>query len=148
MLAILAATVLALLSLLPANSFAFRVMDGPFFYVDGYGNLRTELIATGCTSKGGAIVFLPTAGASLDELVHELAHAYDCIDNGVMDGSPIERPAERPTWVSDYCWLLKAEWFACSVQRYGIHALTVLPATGDRRRQLPYQRHPRARLRR
>ena len=52
-------------------------------------------------------------------MLHELAHAYDCADNGAMDSSPTLRPAVRPAWASDYCWLSDAEWYACSVVRFG-----------------------------
>ena len=51
-------------------------------------------------------------------VLHELAHAYDCQDNGVMDGSPISRPDQRPAWASEYCWAADAEWYACAVVQY------------------------------
>ena len=56
---------------------------------------------------------------TLETLAHELAHANDCIDNGEMDASTTIRPTVRPDWVSNYCWNSDAEWYACSVIRYG-----------------------------
>lgn len=51
-------------------------------------------------------------------LTHELAHALDCQDNWVLDGSPgLLRPSERPVGMTDYCWANDAEYFACAVVR-------------------------------
>ncbi len=118
MLSILAATVLTLLALIGPN-IDFRDSGDGFYFVDGYGNIRLEPTAVGCTTGGVAVIYSPSSGLTLDILVHELAHAWDCVDDGVMDGSPIDRPAERPAWASDYCWTLRAEFFACSAQRGG-----------------------------
>lgn len=87
-------------------------LDAPVQFVDLYGNQREAPGATGCSpARGADLWFGPSA--DLEIVVHELAHAYDCLDDGVLNGSPIERPAERPAWVSDYCWTSDVEWYAC-----------------------------------
>ncbi len=93
-------------------------LDRPVQFTDLYGSQREASAALGCTPGGRAELWVGP-GADLETIVHELAHAYDCIDNGVMDASPTLRPLARPQWVSDYCWLSDAEWYACSVIRYG-----------------------------
>ena len=50
------------------------------------------------------LVVLPRT-ASFESQIHELAHAYDCKDNGVIDGSPLPSSA----WVSP-------EWPLCHVE--------------------------------
>jgi hypothetical protein len=90
--------------------------DGAVRFTDLYGSAREAEGATSCL-EGRPVMWI-SAQASIDTLVHELAHAYDCVDNGVMDASPTERPARRPVWVSDYCWADDIEWYACSVVQY------------------------------
>ena len=93
-------------------------LDAPVQFVDLYGNQREAPGATGCSpARGADLWFGPSA--DLEIVVHELAHAYDCLDDGVLNGSPIERPAERPAWVSDYCWTSDVEWYACWVVNSG-----------------------------
>ena len=92
-------------------------LDGPVQFTDLYGNAREAEAAMGCPASGPELWLSPTV--SLETLVHELAHANDCIDNGVMDASPTQRPAVRPAWASNYCWNSDAEWYACSVVKYG-----------------------------
>jgi hypothetical protein len=41
------------------------------------------------------------------------------MDNGEMDVSLKGQPSVRPDWASSYCWNSDAEWYACSVVRYG-----------------------------
>ncbi len=117
MLSILAATVLALLAML-GPYVVIETHEGPFGIYDSYGDLRLVDAATFCAGPGYLpMIVMTDEGLPLDVLAHELAHAYDCIDNGVMDGSPIERPAMRPAWTTEYCWMLHSEFFACSAQR-------------------------------
>ena len=92
-------------------------LDGPVQFTDLYGNAREAEAALGCPASGPELWLSPTV--SLETLVHELAHARDCLDNGVMDASPTIRPAVRPEWASNYCWESDAEWYACSVVHYG-----------------------------
>ncbi len=92
-------------------------LDGPVKFTDLYGNAREAEAALGCPASGPELWLSPTV--SLETLVHELAHARDCLDNGVMDASLTQRPAVRPAWASDYCWFSDAEWYACSVVYYG-----------------------------
>lgn len=91
-------------------------LDGPVQFNDLYGNAREAEAALGCSSAGPHLYLSPTV--SLETLVHELAHAHDCLDNGEMDASPTQRPAVRPAWASDYCWFSDAEWYACSVVQF------------------------------
>lgn len=97
-----------------------RHVDGPVRFTDLYGNAREAQAALGCPAGGQPIMWLG-ADVDLETIVHELAHAVDCNDDGVMNASPIqgERPATRPSWVSDYCWNTDAEWYACWVVRSG-----------------------------
>ncbi len=48
-------------------------------------------------------------------IVHELAHALDCQDDGRMNGSPW--PSTAAAGMRPYCLRSKAELFACSVER-------------------------------
>jgi hypothetical protein len=91
-------------------------VDGHVPITDLYGSARHAEGATGC--EGGAPAIWISRQASLDTLVHELAHAYDCLDNGALDGSPSKRPPARPAWASDYCWESDVEWYACAVVHY------------------------------
>ncbi len=93
-------------------------LDGPVQFTDLYGTERMAEAAFACP-PGGPPQLLLSPQWSMETLIHELAHAYDCQDDGVMDGSPTTRPAERPAWASDYCWNSDAEWYACSVMHYG-----------------------------
>jgi hypothetical protein len=68
-------------------------LDGPVQFNDLYGNVREAEAALGCGSSGPHLDLSPTV--SLETLVHELAHAHDCLDNDEMDASPTQRPAVR-----------------------------------------------------
>lgn len=112
----LLALLVTIWTLVSAN-LAVTQFDGPVHFTDLYGNARTAEAALACPA-GEAPILLLSDHFSISTLVHELAHAYDCQDNGVMDGSLISRPEERPAWTSDYCWTVDAEWYACSVVQY------------------------------
>jgi hypothetical protein len=43
---------------------------------------------------GVPVVYLPVAPL-IQAIVHEYLHAYDCADNGFMDGSPVGSPEVR-----------------------------------------------------
>ncbi len=104
--------------LLVAPHVTVHRLDGPVRFTDLYGSERVAEAALGCTPEGTPeLWFSPTV--STGTLVHELAHAVDCLDNGVMDGSPATRPSRRPAWSSDYCWDSDAEWYACWVVHSG-----------------------------
>lgn len=92
-------------------------LDGPVHFTDLYGNVRSADAALACAADGRPELYL-SPDVTLDTVIHELAHAYDCLDDGTLNGSPMTRPAERPSLVSDYCWQSDAEWYACSVVRY------------------------------
>ncbi|MPZ97796.1 MAG: hypothetical protein GEU80_00435 [Dehalococcoidia bacterium] len=105
-------------------------LGGPVEFTDLYGSVRTAEAAVGC--PGGHPELWLSPSVSLETLVHELAHVYDCVDNGAMDGSPTLRPLARPVWASDYCWESEAEWYACSVAHYGSVYPHLEPDWGDR----------------
>lgn len=61
----------------------------------------------------------PSAG--LEGAVHELAHAYDCVDDGLLNGSPGHAPDIDWGMVCDRlghpCPYWNAEWYAYEVVR-------------------------------
>jgi hypothetical protein len=87
-------------------------------FTDLYGSERHAAAALECRPGGRPVLYV-SSSADMDTLLHEFAHAYDCIDDHAMNASPIGsvRPAERPAWASDYCWGSDAEWYACLVVR-------------------------------
>ena len=89
-------------------------VDGPVRFTDLYGSEREAAGAVGCPEGGPAHLWL-SLGVDTETLVHEMAHVWDCVDDGLMNASPIDgvRPPVRPVWVSDYCWNTDAEWYAC-----------------------------------
>jgi hypothetical protein len=89
-------------------------VEGPVHFVDLYGEERHAPGALSCQPGRPPELWISN-DADLEVLAHELAHAYDCLDDGELNGSPAPRPAQRPTWVSDYCWSSDAEWYACDV---------------------------------
>ena len=102
---------------LVAGQLAIHQLSGPVTFTDLYGSPREAEAALGCPDGKAELWLSPTV--SWETLVHELAHAYDCIDDGEMNNSRSSRPATRPAWASDYCWSSDAEWYACSVVYYG-----------------------------
>ena len=106
-------------------------VDGPVRFTDLYGNARETSSALACHPDGSAHLWLMPA-ADLRTVTHELAHAYDCLDDGEMNASPIAaaRPRSRPWWASEYCWDTDAEWYAC----WAVHSGSVhTPPVGSAR---------------
>ncbi len=99
---------------LAGSSLVVHHVDGPVRFTDLYGSEREAAGAVGCPGDGKAHLWV-SRDIDLETLVHEMAHVWDCIDDGEMNASPIGgvRPAQRPGWVSDYCWDTDAEWYAC-----------------------------------
>jgi hypothetical protein len=95
-------------------------VPGAVRFTDLYGTERHAPAALECRRGGEPVLYL-SPGVHIETLAHELAHAYDCADDGKLNGSPIRglRPLERPAWASDYCWNTVAEWYACWVVRSG-----------------------------
>ncbi len=63
-----------------------------------------------CSTKEGWV----TTNAPLRVVVHELAHAYDCLDDGKLNGSPgLYPPVTLAPWEDP------AEWYAYEVVRQG-----------------------------
>lgn len=60
--------------------------------INGYAECRTTDTDG---SKVGYVTTLVHKPGDEVSLEHELLHAVDCVDNGVMDGSPLPFP---PTW--------------------------------------------------
>ena len=101
-------------------------LDGAVAITDLYGSPRQAVAASSCHHQQPEMWLSPDV--DVETLVHEAAHAFDCLDDGVMNNSPSLRPAERPDWVSDYCWRSDAEWYACSVVYYrDVHPSRVAP---------------------
>lgn len=97
----------------------------PVRFVDLYGQEREEPAALACAPGLPPQLWIGR-GLTLDIFVHELAHAYDCLDDGLLNGSPMPRPEQRPDWVSDYCWDSSAEWYACWVTYTGSTSFPVV----------------------
>ena len=93
-------------------------VDGPVRFIDLYGVEREAPGALACPSGGAAQLWL-SDDAGLEVVVHELAHAFDCVDDGELNGSPGPMRSARPEWVSDYCWSSEAELYACWVVHGG-----------------------------
>lgn len=93
-----------------------RPTDQGVRILDLYGADRWVPAALECRPGGEPVLYV-SPGADLATLVHELAHAHDCADDGELNASPIRgaRPEVRPAWASDYCWNTDAEWYACWV---------------------------------
>ena len=120
--------VLILWSMLGIDVELHRV-EGPVRFTDLYGEQRLAPGALACPEGEEPQLWL-SRDASAAVIAHELAHAIDCSDDGLLNGSPSSRPGERPEWVSDYCWSSDAEWHACAVAR---HTASRQPATGPPR---------------
>lgn len=93
----------------------YHPAEGPIEGTDVYGRERQALAAMDCID-GVPHVWL-ARGVTLEMFAHELVHSYDCVDDGVMNGSPW--PDRPTTWgigqriVSRYCWDSDVEWAAC-----------------------------------
>ena len=112
--------------MLVAGHLTVHHLDGPVRFTDLYGSPREAVAATGCVNGEAEMWLAPDFDMST--FVHEMAHAYDCVDDGRLNNSPSLRPAERPEWVSDYCWTSDAEWYGCSVEHYrDVHPYRVAP---------------------
>ncbi len=70
-----------------------------------------------CWPSGRSEVHLPRT-ASFTTYLHELAHAYDCIDDGALNGSPLPPQSE---FVGEHrqCTLNEAQRYACYVEETG-----------------------------
>ncbi len=97
-------------------SLVVRPTDQGVRILDLYGSDRWVPAALECRPGGEPVLYV-SPRADLTTLVHELAHAHDCADDGELNASPIHgaRPEVRPSWASDYCWNTDAEWYACWV---------------------------------
>lgn len=126
-----------------------QTVSGPVRFTDLYGSPREAVAASGCVD-GASRIWLSDQGAGFDVVLHELAHAYDCADNGTIDGSPAGHAVERPTWATDYCWDSPAERYACAVTETGrlrpfttqLEPPTLAKAWARSPRPLPLVRQP------
>ena len=80
----LIALILALSALLPQA----ELRQEPVHFVDIYGVERRELGAMSCVAGETPIVWIAPS-ASFQTAVEEMLHLYDCLDNGLLDGSPL-----------------------------------------------------------
>lgn len=82
----------ALIALLLALSAAVlpsvELHEEPIAFRDLYGVERYEDGAAACVPGSKPIVWIARS-ASLEVAIEELAHAYDCLDDGMMNGSPM-----------------------------------------------------------
>ena len=111
-------------------------VERPVHFVDLYGEERHAPGALSCAPGEPPQLWI-SADADLEVLVHELAHAFDCLDDGELNGSLARRPAQRPTWATDYCWSSDAEWYACSVVRNATTRAGLPERAGPARREHP-----------
>ena len=102
---------------IPGVGVVVHEVEGPVHFVDLYGEERHAPGALSCAPGEPPQLWI-SADADLEVLVHELAHAFDCLDDGELNGSLARRPAAaHHAWTTDYCWSSDAEWYACSVVR-------------------------------
>ncbi len=94
----------------PENGYSIRVMDQPFTSFIGETQ-RTVQTAVYC-EDGKAVLRWYKRLDEIGTLVHEFAHVYDCVDNGVIDSSPLEAEYDPS---SEYC-SSAVERYACYVQ--------------------------------
>lgn len=116
----MAATLVEFLALV-ASLTTFRFVDAPLVAVPFQGaTLQTTGYST-CDGTGRPTITLAARADRLDAtLVHELAHARDCLDNGLIDGSllPADAVLERPI---SHCTANRAEMYACWVTEQAGH---------------------------
>jgi len=80
----LIALILALSALLPQA----ELHQEPARFTDIYGVGRHELGAMACVPGETPVIWI-APNAPLTVAVEELAHLYDCLDDGVFNGSPM-----------------------------------------------------------
>lgn len=110
----MAAVVVELLALVSSLT-TFRFVDAPLVSVPFQGALLETTGYTTCDRTGRPAITLAARADRLDAtLVHELAHARDCLDNGSIDGSllPSDAVLLRPI---SHCTANRAEFYACWV---------------------------------
>ncbi len=70
-----------------------------------------------CWPGGRSEVHLPRT-APFTTYLHELAHAYDCLDDGEMNGSPLP-PSSSFVGEHRQCTLNQVQRYACYVEEVG-----------------------------
>ena len=107
----MAALLLQLLLLVGAGT-SLRFVDAERVHVA----FRGSILATGgymTCDAGRAMVTLAARAPEIEEtLAHELAHAADCIDDGVLNGSPLPPGATLARPIA-HCLADRAEFYAC-----------------------------------
>lgn len=107
----MAALLVQLLVLVGAST-SFRFLDAELVNVSFQGSI----LATGgymTCEAGRPVITLAARAPELEAtLAHELAHAADCLDDGVLNGSPLPTGASlaRPT---AHCLADAVEFYAC-----------------------------------
>lgn len=107
-----------LLFQLVAGHTAITIHDGAPFLTRTVGSQVTYSLGyVTCWSDGRSEVHLPQT-AAFTTWVHELAHAYDCADDGELNGSPMP---EDSTFVGAHrqCVVNSAQRYACYVEETG-----------------------------
>lgn len=120
------ATALVELLVLVSTLTTFRFEDAALIPVPFRGQTLLTTGYTECNEQGRPSITLAARAATLEStLVHELAHARDCLDNGVVDGSLLP-PAAVLLVPSAHCTANRAEFYACWVTEQA--ALTAKPS--------------------
>lgn len=108
------------LLLLVGTLTTFRFEDAALLPVPFMGSTLLTTGYTTCSANGRPTITLARRAATIEAtLLHELAHARDCLDNGVVDGSLLASGAilERSP---AHCHGNRAEYYACWVTEQAI----------------------------
>jgi hypothetical protein len=115
--------ILLLLSLLAPPDDAVELVDRRFVPVQVGAVYHQARGAIWCYPDGTYRIKVATRRDGWEEtLAHELIHAYDCVHNGRIDGSPGHpRPRVRPAGISDHHWAAGDDphWYVHEVFRTG-----------------------------
>ncbi len=110
-------TMFVLLLHLTAGYTSITVHDTPFLERRVGAQITVSLGYTLCWADGRSEVHLPQT-AAFATWIHELAHAYDCADDGKLNGSPLPANSE---FVGEHrqCDDNEAQRYACYVEETG-----------------------------
>ncbi len=93
---------------------SFRFVSAPTLEVP-FGGYTIETTGYAlCENRRPSITLAVSAATIEATLLHELAHARDCLDNGAIDGSLLPDGAAL-RWPSGHCLANRAELYACWV---------------------------------
>ncbi len=104
-------SILFWLWLMVSSTLTVMISDKPVEFMDLYGNDRVAVAAVYCELSGQSTLFIHPP-IDIPTLVHELAHAYDCQDDGLFNGSPLVDEYKES---NRYCGKSRAEFYACQM---------------------------------